>query len=73
MCAKILQLVNSAFFRLAWAVSRIEEAISYLGFNAVKHLALAVEVYREPSWRCNKGRASDFTLRRCMRRRRVYS
>jgi putative nucleotidyltransferase with HDIG domain len=48
MCAKILQLVNSAFFRLARVVSRIEDAVRYLGFNAVKQLALAVEVYKEP-------------------------
>lgn len=45
MCAKVLQLVNSAFFRLSRVISRIEDAVSYLGFNAIKHLALAAKVY----------------------------
>lgn len=45
MCAKVLQLVNSAFFRLSRVISRIEDAVSYLGFNAIKHLALAATVY----------------------------
>jgi putative nucleotidyltransferase with HDIG domain len=45
MCAKILQLVNSAFFGLAQRVASIEAAIAYLGFNMVKNLALSVEVF----------------------------
>jgi putative nucleotidyltransferase with HDIG domain len=46
MCAKILQMVNSAFFRLSRKVVRMEEAVSYLGFNTVKHVVLAVEVFQ---------------------------
>lgn len=45
MCAKILQLVNSAFFRLSKPLSRIEEAIGYLGLDAVHRMALAGELF----------------------------
>jgi HD-like signal output (HDOD) protein len=46
MCAKILQIVNSAFFRLSRTISRIEDAVTYLGFNTIKRLSLAVEGFR---------------------------
>ncbi len=45
MCAKLLQIVNSAFFRLSRTIARIEEAVTYLGFNSIKQVALAVEVF----------------------------
>jgi putative nucleotidyltransferase with HDIG domain len=45
MCAKMLQIVNSAFFRLSRSIGKIEEAVAYLGLNTVKHVALAVEVF----------------------------
>ncbi len=45
MCAKLLQIVNSAFFRLSRSVARIEDAVTYLGFNTIKQLALTVEVF----------------------------
>jgi HD-like signal output (HDOD) protein len=45
MCAKILQIVNSAFFRLSRSISRVEEAVSYLGFNTIKQIVLAVEIF----------------------------
>lgn len=46
MCAKLLQLVNSAFFGLSQKITNIEHAVTYLGFNLVKQLALAVDVYQ---------------------------
>ncbi len=46
MCAKILQIVNSAFFRLSREVTRIEDAVAYLGFVSIKQLVLAVEVFK---------------------------
>lgn len=46
MCAKLLQIVNSAFFRLSRTISKIEDAVTYLGFNTIKRLALAVEGFR---------------------------
>jgi putative nucleotidyltransferase with HDIG domain len=45
MCAKILQLVNSAFFRLSRPLSRIEDAIGYLGLEAVHRVVLASELF----------------------------
>jgi HD-like signal output (HDOD) protein len=45
IAAKVLQVVNSAFFRLARRISNIEQAVSYLGFNAIRTLAMSVEVF----------------------------
>lgn len=45
LCAKLLQTVNSAFFRLARRITRIEDAVSYLGFTTVRNLALTLEVF----------------------------
>lgn len=45
LCAKLLQIVNSAFFRLARRITKVEEAVSYLGFSMVRNLALTVEVF----------------------------
>jgi HD-like signal output (HDOD) protein len=47
ICAKILQVVNSAFFRLPRSIGKIEEAVRYLGRTTVKHVALAVEVFQQ--------------------------
>lgn len=46
MSAKILQLVNSAFFGLAQKVTNLPHAVSYLGMETVKNLALASETFR---------------------------
>jgi HD-like signal output (HDOD) protein/CheY-like chemotaxis protein len=45
LCAKILQMVNSAFFRLPRSIARIEEAVAYLGFTTIKQIVLAAEVF----------------------------
>ena len=42
--AKILQVVNSAFFGLSQRVGEIKAAVSYLGLEMVKMLALSVEM-----------------------------
>jgi HD-like signal output (HDOD) protein len=44
--AKILQLVNSAFFGIGHCVSNIEHAVIYLGTNTLRSLALSVEIFR---------------------------
>ena len=44
--AKILQVVNSAFFGLAQNISNIRDAVAYLGLNTVKGLVLSEEVHR---------------------------
>lgn len=46
LCAKVLQLINSAFFSLPREVTTIEHAVSYLGSNLVKNLVLSFEVQR---------------------------
>lgn len=43
--AKVLQTVNSAFFGPARRVTSIEQAVTYLGFPAVRNLAMCAEVF----------------------------
>jgi HD-like signal output (HDOD) protein len=43
LCAKVLQIVNSAFFGLPRAVSSINQAATLLGTLALRDLALAME------------------------------
>jgi HD-like signal output (HDOD) protein/CheY-like chemotaxis protein len=47
MTAKVLQLVNSAFFGLAQPVSNPVEAVNYLGLNTIRSLALSVGVFSQ--------------------------
>ena len=44
--AKILQLVNSAFFGITRDVTQIRTAVSYLGLNILQNLVLSAEVFR---------------------------
>jgi HD-like signal output (HDOD) protein/CheY-like chemotaxis protein len=46
LAARMLQLVNSAYCGIAQRISSIETAITILGLNMVRHLALTVEVFR---------------------------
>jgi len=46
MAAKVLQLVNSAFFGLARRVTTLQTAVGYLGVETIKNLALASEAFR---------------------------
>jgi putative nucleotidyltransferase with HDIG domain len=45
IAAKLLQLVNSAFFRLSRPLSRIEDVVGYLGLEAINRLVLAGELF----------------------------
>jgi HD-like signal output (HDOD) protein len=47
IAAKVLQIVNSAFFRIARRVTKIEQAVTYLGFLAIRNLAMSVEVFSQ--------------------------
>jgi putative nucleotidyltransferase with HDIG domain len=47
MTAKILQLVNSAFFGLMDNVSSPQRAVTLLGLNTVKALVLGIQVFSE--------------------------
>ncbi|MGA3160280.1 MAG: HDOD domain-containing protein [Terracidiphilus sp.] len=46
MSAKVLQLVNSAFFGLAQKINTLQSAVGYLGMETIKNLALASEAFR---------------------------
>lgn len=48
MCAKLLQLVNSAFFSRARVISSVEESVVRLGFEMVKNLSLSLAVFEAP-------------------------
>ena len=45
MCAKLLQLANSAFFRSAKRITSVEHAVVHLGVNTVRYLVLSLEVF----------------------------
>jgi len=47
--AKLLQLVNSAFFRLSRKIIQIEEAVIYLGIETIKNLVLLTETIQSGS------------------------
>ncbi|MFL6604880.1 MAG: response regulator [Steroidobacteraceae bacterium] len=53
LAARVLQIVNSAFFRLARRISNIEQAVSYLGFQSIRNLAMSIEIFsRWPANAC---------------------
>ena len=47
MTAKILKLVNSAFFGLGREIASVSEAISYLGVETIKSLVLTVNAFSQ--------------------------
>ena len=47
MTAKILQLVNSAFFGLGQEVTSVTRAVGFLGFDTIKALVLMVGVFSQ--------------------------
>ena len=51
IAAKVLQMVNSSFFRLGRCISRVDQAVSYLGLIAIRNLVLSVEVFS--NWRAD--------------------
>jgi HD-like signal output (HDOD) protein/ActR/RegA family two-component response regulator len=44
--AKVLQVCNSAFFRLPRRVSNVQQAVSYLGLSTVRSITIAAEVFK---------------------------
>ncbi|MCP4003057.1 MAG: HDOD domain-containing protein [bacterium] len=48
MSAKLLQLVNSAFFGLPQRVADIGQATMFLGLNMLRDLVLSIEVFQPP-------------------------
>ncbi|HEX7509339.1 MAG TPA: HDOD domain-containing protein, partial [Polyangia bacterium] len=52
LCAKMLQLVNSAFFGLPRRIALLLEAVTYLGTLTIKNLAMALEAFSSASPDC---------------------
>ncbi|QOY89596.1 HDOD domain-containing protein [Paludibaculum fermentans] len=48
MCAKTLQLVNSAFFGFTHKITEVQDAVTYLGYNTIRQIVLTVEVFHRP-------------------------
>jgi len=46
IASKVLQITNSAFFRLRKPMVRIKDAVTYLGFATIRNLVLSAEIRR---------------------------
>jgi HD-like signal output (HDOD) protein/ActR/RegA family two-component response regulator len=53
IASKVLQITNSAFFRLRKPMVRIKDAVTYLGFATVRNLVLSAEIFSQ--WRAPEG------------------
>ena len=53
MTARLLQLVNSAFFGLSRRITNIREAVTYLGFEPIRNLVASSEMFRAMSKLCS--------------------
>jgi putative nucleotidyltransferase with HDIG domain len=47
LTAKLLQVVNSAYFSLAHQITDVREAVAYLGLDAVRNLCVSIEMLKE--------------------------
>ncbi len=45
IATKVLQVANSAFFRLPRPMARIKDAVAYLGFGSVRNLIMSAEIF----------------------------
>jgi len=45
LTATVLKLANSAYYGMAGEINNIERAVTILGFDTIKHLALAISVF----------------------------
>ena len=52
IAAKVLQVCNSAFFRLPRRVVSIQQAVSYLGLYTVRSMVLSVELFKPGNTLC---------------------
>jgi HD-like signal output (HDOD) protein len=53
IASKVLQITNSAFFRLRKPMARIKDAVTYLGFATIRNLVLSAEIYSQ--WKMPAG------------------
>ncbi len=66
LCTKILQLVNSALFRSSRDITNVETAVAHLGFETVRTLVLAVEIFQTTDSRVS-GQTIDSLQRHALR------
>ncbi len=52
LCAKILQMVNAAFFGLPRRITSVGETVAYLGTITIKNLAIALEAFSSAAGSC---------------------
>jgi HD-like signal output (HDOD) protein/ActR/RegA family two-component response regulator len=52
IASKVLQITNSAFFRLRKPMARIKDAVTYLGFATIRNLVLSAEI--SSNWKMPK-------------------
>lgn len=45
IATKLLQVANSSFFRLSKPMTRIKDAVAYLGFGSIRNLVLSAEIF----------------------------
>lgn len=65
LCAKVLQVVNSAFFGLPRSVSSIAQATNLLGTLTLRNLSLAMEslsLGKQPKLALSSGKLADFQV-----------
>jgi HD-like signal output (HDOD) protein/CheY-like chemotaxis protein len=65
MAAKILQLVNSAFFGLPQSVTSLTDAVTYLGLTTVRSLVLSWQVFSQFDPQLNRGFSIDALAHHC--------
>jgi HD-like signal output (HDOD) protein/ActR/RegA family two-component response regulator len=53
IASKVLQITNSAFFRLRKPMVRIKDAVTYLGFATIRNLVLSAEIFSQ--WKSPPG------------------
>jgi HD-like signal output (HDOD) protein len=56
IASKVLQITNSAFFRLRKPMVRIKDAVTYLGFATIRNLVLSAEIFSQ--WKSPRNRLS---------------
>lgn len=59
MSARILQMVNSAFFRRGKPLTDVRDAVTHLGVNAIRSLVLSVELFKALPSSSENGRALE--------------
>jgi HD-like signal output (HDOD) protein len=62
LSAKLLQLVNSAFFGLPKRISSLSDTVTYLGFATIKNLALALETFSAAAQGCGLSEAQLMSI-----------